>query len=793
MSGVQSALRILRRSPLFSIAVILTLALGIGLTTATFAAVHAWILAPLPYPDEVRLVSIHETTATGRKLGVSKDDLRDLRSTSLESSAALLPRTFGLGGSDQPVVVLVGMFTGDPFHVLGVPPMLGRSPGAADELPGQTKVVWISHASFRQRFGADAALPGKTLRLNEEPYVIAGILPQGFAFPLGGKVPELYIPLDGYEGRGTRTLTAIGRLAPGSNLQAARAELQGVAARLAKMAPDSNTGIGVSLSPLHEELTGDHRQSLLLLLGAVGLLLLVACANVGNLLLTRALSRRRELAIRLSLGASAGQLLKQSFIEAWLLCFAGSLGGLLIAQFAVSLLRFLPEFVPAASAIAQLQSPRLSPLIATFALLLGLAIALAFAPLPAAILHRMDPRKALRDGEAAGISAASGRLRGVLIGCEVALSVVLLANCGLLLRSLEKVIHRNPGFEAEDVVAFGIGLPEARYSSDQKLLAFHQQALQKLNALPGIKSAGAVWGLPLTGKRPVLSFRLPTDLTTAQRHTAAIATASQGYFETMRIPVVQGRSIDAADGPGHPPVVMVNRSFARAYFRDGEALGKRITFSWDNGAAAEREIVGVAGDTPQQDFDEAIGPQIYLSLGQSPPDGAFYVMRGNPNASAQEAIRSIDSSLEKLEPHPLSFWIDKALTDRRTAASLLGFFAVAALVLSALGIFAAVSYNVRRQLRELGIRAALGASPARILRLVAARGLKPVSLGVVAGLLGALWSSQLVRNQLIDLSLADPATTLAVVLLVGFVAMTACLIPALRASSVDPMIVLREE
>jgi putative ABC transport system permease protein len=800
MSDVRAALRILCRSPLFAVAVIATLGLGIGLTTAMFAAVHAWILAPLPYPDEARLISLHETIATGRSLGISKDDLRDLRTQahSLESAAALLPRTFGLGGRDQPAVVLVGMFTGDPFRVLGMPPSLGRSPEPDDELPGRTKVVWVSHAAWRVRFGADSSLPGKTLRLNEEPYLIAGILAQGFAFPLGGKVPELYIPLDGYEGRSTRTLTGIGRLSRGSSSKAAQAELQEISARLASLAPETNTGIGVALGSLHDELAGDQQKALWLLLGAVCLLLLVACTNVGNLRSIRAIGRQREMAIRLCLGASGRQLLKQSFVEGCLVCFAGSLCGLVLAQLAISLLVLLPQFVPAASGIAQLQSPRLSPLVIAFALLLASAIALAFAPLPAAILRRMDPQKALRDGEAAGISATAGGLRGILIAGEVALSVVLLANCGLLLRSLENVIHRNPGFEAEGVIAFGIGLPEARYASDEKLLAFHQQALQKLAALPGVKTAGAVWPLPLTRKRPNLAFQIPGDPFSAPRHTAAVAVASKGYFETMRIPVVRGRSFEGGDDPRRPGVVTVNRAFAGAYFPNGEAVGKRISFRWDNGAAAEREIVGVVGDTPELSFDEAIGPQLYLSLGQAPAEGVFYVMRGSLTAdalapSARESIRSIDSLLEKLELHPLSFWIDNALTDRRATASLLGFFAVTALMLSALGIFAAVSYAVRRQLRELGIRVALGATRARILRLVAARGSRPVVLGVAAGLLGALWSSQLVRNQLVDLSPADPATIFAVVLLVGLVAMAACMIPALRASSVDPMIVLRED
>jgi predicted permease len=792
---LRAALRSLRHAPGFTAGVVLTLALGIGLTTAMFAAVNAWILEPLPYGGEGRLFALRETTSSGRAVGVSKDDLRDLsaQAASVESAAALLPRTFGLGGADQPAVVLVGMFTGDPFRVLGAPPLFGRPPTPDDELPGRTKVAWISHATWRLRFASDPRLVGSTVRLNEEPYVVAGILPEGFVFPLEGRAPELYVPLDGYEGRSVRSLTGIVRLRSGAGPASALDELRGVAGRLASLAPRTNAGIGVTLRPLHDELLGDHRQSLLLLLCAVTLLLLVTCANVANLLLTRALARQRSLAIRLGLGASTGQLLRESFLEAALLCLGAGLCGLAVAWASLSALSLLPRFVPTASGMAWLRTPRLDPATVSFALLLSFAVALAFAPLPSAILRRLDAHELLHGG---GAPPSTGRLRTLLIAAEVALSVVLLTNCGLLVRSLQKVIARDPGFEASGAVAFGIGLPEVRYSNAEKLLGFHEQALAKLAALPHVKNAGMVWRLPLSGRQPSVSFEKQGE--PAGRHAAAVAVASPGAFEALRIPLLQGRFFEASDRPGHPAVVAVNRAFARAFFRDGEAAGRRIVFGWDGAPPAVHEIIAVVGDTPQQSLEEPPSPLIWLPLGQAPLEGAHYVLRTSLDAKAtaplaQEAIRSIDSSLEKLEVRPLSSWQDAALTDRRAAASLLGFFAAAALGLSALGIFAAVSYGVRQRQRELGVRSALGASPAQLLRLVTLRGLAPVGPGLGAGLVGALWSSRLLRSQLFELSPTDPATVAAVIAAVGAVALTACALPGLRAAAVDPAVVLREE
>jgi predicted permease len=793
---VRAARRSLAKSKGFAVSVALTLGLGIGLTTAMFAAVDAWMLRPLPYAAEPQLFSLRETTASGHAAGVSKEDLRDLagQAGSIEAAAALLPRTFGLGGSDRPEVVQAGMFTGDPFGVLGVSPLLGRAPAPEDELPGRTKLVWLSHATWRGRFGSDARLVGSTIRLNEEPYLVAGILPQGFAFPLQGKVSDLYIPLDGYAGRAVRSLLGIARLRNGVTAEAARGELRGVAARLASLSPTTNAGVGVILRPLREELLGDRGQSLLLLLGAVALLLLVTCANVGNLFLGRALARRRELAIRESLGASSARLLRQSFVEAALICGVGGLGGLAVAQAGMLLLQLLPQFVPAAAGIARLQTPQLTLAVIAFALLLSLAIAAAFAPLPVAIARRLDAQETLRHADAGG--ASGQRLRALLVGAEVALSVVLLVDCGLLLRSLENVVARDPGFDASGVVAFGIGLPEVRYSTDAKLFAFHEAALDRLAALPGTQSAGAVWGLPLAGKRPTVSFEI--EGAPGAKHAAAVAVASAGYFETLRIPILEGRAFDATDGADRAPIVVVNRAFARAFFPGGQAAGKRILLGWNGSPARLHEIEGVAQDTPQERLDEGPAPQIYLPLAHDPVEGLHYVVRTSLDALAfaplaREAIASIDSSLEKLEVRPLSFWQEAALTDRRAATSLLAFFAAAALGLSGLGIFAAVSYTVRRRWRELGIRSALGASPARILRHVAASGLRPVGLGLAIGLVTALWSAQLLRSQLFALSPHDPLTAAAVAGVVAAVALAACVAPGLRAAAVDPAVVLREE
>lgn len=801
----RAALHLLRRSPGFCVVAVSTLALGIGAATCMFAAVDAWILKPLPYPHSGDLVAIHETSSSGRELGVSKDDLRDIlaQSRTLQMGAAVLPRTFGLADEGAPIVVLAGMFTRDLFGVLGFAPALGRPPEPQDELPGRTKVAWLSDALWRKRFGSDRAVVGKTLTLNEESYLISGVLPAGCAFPLGGRNPDLYIPLDGYEGRAVRTLTGVGRLAPSVPMPTAAAEMRGLAARLAAIAPNTNAGVGLSLRPLHEELLGNRGTSLLLLMGGVFVLLVIACSSVANLLLTRSVLRAHDVAVRVSLGATRGHIFRQYLIEALCLSLTGGLAGVALGLGGLSLFQFLPQFLPTAAGIAQLRPATMDWSVVSFAVVVSILIALVFALVPISVVFSSAPSSALHSRGLSGNTRRVGStLRNTLVAAQIAMSVVLLLNGGVLLRSFLKLLYRSPGFESENVVSFGLGLPEVRYSSDLKLLQFHTEVLRLLTALPTVQSAGAIWGLPLSGKGPLTAFDIEGEMNPGtQRHVATVATASGGYFETLHIPLLAGRTFGSTDGPHQPAVVLVNETFARTYFGGRSAIGRRILFGWNNEWVPKgtmREIVGIVGDTRQQSLDAPVTPQLYLPIGQSPPDGLYYVARTPlpPSTIAgalRQAIRSIDPALEDLDVRPLSAWISAALTDRRATVVLLLVFAAAALFVSAVGVFGAISYNVGTQVREIAIRLALGATPASLVAAAVFRGLRPIFVGIAMGLIGAYWTGQFIKAELIDVTLVDPTTLMIVLAVLGTVALVASVRPSIRVASIDPMVVLREE
>jgi predicted permease len=797
-----AGLRCIRRSPSFAAAVILTLGLGMGCAMAMFAAVDAWILEPLPFPGEARLVVLHEVGRSGRELGTSKDDLRDFaKAQALTAAAALRVQTFGLGTDASPAVVSVAMFTGNPFAVLGTPLLFGRVPEPADESPGSAKVVWLSHAMWTSRFRSDRAVLGTTVRLNDQIYIVEGVLPAGFGIPMEGKLPDFYTPLIGYDGRGVRSLLAIARMAPSASRATLQSEVDAIAAHLAEIAPDSNSGVRVTVRPLRDELLGNRRSPLLLLMGGVFLLLLIACANVANLFLARSFGRAQQLATRASLGATSASLRGEAFAEALTLSVCGAALGLLLAKAALAVMPLLPQFLPTAEGISRMRFAHLSPRVFALSALFAVGSAAAFAMVPVSVISRIDLARLLNGGTA-NTSAASNRLRSLLVAAEVALSMMLLLSCGLLYRSFSALVGRDPGFKVENVSSFGMGLPEARYPDEPSLLAFHRRLLEGLSAIPSVQSAGGVWGLPLTGRRPATGFEKEGEkLPPAQRHVAGVAVASPGYFEAVGTPIRSGRGFTWDDDSRHPAVVVVNEALARAYFAGENAVGRRIYFGWNNAwvpAGTPREIVGVVATTPQQSLDEVPLPELYLPVGQFPPDGIVYVLRSPlpPDrlaGPAQQAVKSIDSGLEDVVARPLSYWFAKSLGDRRAALSLVAFFALLALALTAVGLFGVIAYNVAQRRRELAIRAALGASPSSLVRFVVIRGLGPVAAGAACGWLAARWSTRLIQSQLVGVGPGDAMTTAAVVVVLAAAAVAACLGPALGVASVDPAVSLREE
>ncbi|MEO6195103.1 MAG: ABC transporter permease [Thermoanaerobaculia bacterium] len=795
------ALRSLLRSPGFAVPALITLALGIGANTAMFSATYSLLLKQLPYADPDRLVALFETRAESGSQPVSLADLLDWRAQSHDFSgmAAYRPRSFGLlsGGGDI-AVVQGGMVTADFFPVLGARPVLGRVFDEREET-GEIPVVVIGHRLWRERFGGATGIVGRRLRLNDVPYTVLGVLPAGFSFAMGGKVPDLYLPLsrkDYGASREARSLGAVGRLRPGVTAEATRAELAGIAARLAQSHPDTNAKVGANLTTLNEALRGKNRRPLLLLTGAGFLLLVIACVNVANLLLARFFNRIHRVAIRAALGAGTGGLARQFLAEGLVLSLLGAALGLVTAS---AWLRLLPLALPLVGgsglpAGLEAEPPRLQSSVLFFALGLAVATALVFALIPTLLARGSDLQKVLREGGAA--VTPHHRLSASLVVGQVALSVMLLLASGLLLRSFFDLLATDPGFQSAEVLRFGIGLPEKRYDSDRKMLAFHQDLLDRLARLSGVEAAGAVARLPVSGEGFGTRFSFE-EAPPPSRDAPAVAinVASPGYFTALSIPRLAGRGFSPQDGPDAPRVALVNRAFARAYSTGRDAVGRRIRLSWTseiNPAGTAWEIVGVVGDVRQRALAEESRPEVYLPVSQYPLDGGSYVLRTarrDPElaAAVRASVTALDPQLERIELRPFADAVRDSLADRRLALLLTALFAGVALLLTAVGIYGVVAYSVARRRREIALRLTLGAQVWQVARLVLGQGLRLTVLGTALGLVGFHALGRLIESHLYGVTATDPLTTAGVVAVLALISLAACAVPSLRASRTEPM------
>jgi predicted permease len=794
-------LRRLRQAPGFSLIAIATLALGIGANGAIFSVVNAVLLRPLPFGDPSHLVRVSQVWE-GRPVVYSPQNFLDVQAAarSFASFAAYDSGWWHLTGHGRPVRLEGAAVSASFFDLLQVRPLHGRAFAPGENEPGHGKVTVIGYALWRDRFGGDPGVIGQTVQLDREPYIVIGVAPAGFSFPEGVEVwtPMEYDARFRTNSRGAWYLTVIGRLRSGVGVAQAKAEVATIADRLARQYPDADEKVGGTVEPLQDALVRDSRGALLVLLGAVGLVLLIACVNVANLLLSRVAARETELAVRTALGAGRGRLLRQLLTESMVLALLGGAAGIVVATFSLdALLALQPQGVP------RLAEVRVDRAVVAFAALLSVLTGIVFGAFPALQMARRATARSLHEGSRGILGGRGHRLRGGLVIGQMALAMVLLAGAGLLLRSFVRLRHVPPGFRTDSALTFRISLPESAYKENPPRVAFYRELLAQLSALPGVRSAGAVMGLPLSGARFNLSFEVKgrPAVPPAQQPTLDVRVATPDYFRTMGIPVLRGRGLTAADDAQSPPVVVISQSAARRHFASEDPLGRFIVLGWGSGPGTARaggEIVGIVGDVKERGLAEEVSPEIYLAYAQRPVQSMDVVLRSSvsPRAllpGAEAVVRGLDPEIPVARPATLEEVLARSISEPRFYMVLLGAFAGMAVLLAALGIFGVMSYAVVQRSREIGIRVALGAHPRDVLRMVLSHAFALSVIGVAAGLAGALALSRAIGSLLFDLSPTDPATLAAVALLLTAVALLASWLPARRATRVDPLIALRSE
>ena len=797
-------LRMLAKRPGFSAVVILTLALGIGANTAIFSVVSAVLLRPLPFPQPDQLVDLYRVDSrTGEKSRAqSYPDFADLRaqSKSLEAAAAYDESSTTMTGKGDPLHLTMGIFSADMFKVLRVRPILGREFTAEEDKPG-THVALLSYQLWKTRFGGDPKITDKQILLDGKPYVVAGVMPAEFQFPVDSQPMDLWATIavegaDSQTERGSHFLGVIGRLRDGATLAAANAETMEISARLGTQYKDTNSHWRMALQPEMQELVGDVRPALLLVLGAVGFLLLIACANAANLLLARAAGRQREMAIRVSLGAGKSRILTQLLTESVLLSLAGGALGLLLAVWGTAGLANLPSL-----GIPRLGSAGVDGRALVFTVALSLFTGVLFGLAPSLHASRFNLFRSLKEG---GRTATEGvghsRIRALLVISQVSLAVVLLIGAGLLIESVYHLLHESPGFEPRGVMAFNLDLPDSRYGKPEQSADFFRDLLGRIRAVPGVTDASAVLPLPLSGDSMRTSFEIegkPIDK--SDLPGTNIRAVGADYFRTMRIPLLAGREFNARDDRHAPHVVIINQTLARRYFPNESPLGKHLKPGMSSGKTDTMcEIVGVVGDVKHKRLWLPDDPESYVPYDQNPIGGMNIVVRsaGDPMAllpALRAQVQAQDAELPIYKTQRMEDYVAASIAQRRFTSLLCSIFAGVGLLLAVVGLFGVMSYSVAQRTHEIGVRVAVGAAKTDILRLILKEGMGITLVGAGLGLLGALGLSSIVKSQLFGVKATDPVTFLGVVAGLGIVAVVACYIPARRATRVDPMVALRYE
>ena len=801
------ALRMLAKTPGLAIIAVLTLALGIGANSAIFSVVDAVLLRPLPFPQADQLVSVwgqvkHEGDDLQTDSYPNYADFRD-QSQTLESLTAYT-RAGGILSGNEEARELRGLaVTSDIFPVLGVKPALGRPFTREDDNP-VPRVVVLSHSAWKRFFNGDPGIIGKQITLSLRSYTVIGVMPAGFQYPVEGEKPEYYMPLhplvkDNIPRRDSHFLRLVGRLKPGVTPHQAELELNAIGVRLAEQFPDSNTGRVEKVFPLHRDIVGNVRPALLVLLGAVTLVLLIACANVANLLLARATARQREIAIRTALGASRIRIVRQLLAEGFLLALIGAMCGLFVAWWGVDLLRMLgPQGLP------RLDDIGINISVCLFTLGVAVASTLFFALLPALQVTKPNVNESLQEGSRGGVSAQSHHLRNLLVISQVALSLLLLASAGLLIKSFANLRATKPGFDPSRVTTLGLALPKARYPDEEQHRRFFSEIVPKLAALPGVESAGAAMPLPFSGNDSALTFVIAGQppIPRGNHPWASNLIVLPDYFRTMRIPLLLGRNINDRDTKDSPPVVIVNEIFARKFLGGADkALGQHVILDSSQGEKerSAMEVIGVVGSSHHESLAQEMIPEFYLPATQQPERRMDIVVRTSAaqlsglDASIRKIVHDFDKDIFVPRLQPMEILLSASLAQPRFNMLLLGTFAGAAMILAAIGIYGVIAYSVAQRTREIGIRMALGAQRRDMLQMILRQSLMVVAIGLVVGLFAALALTQLMSSLLYGVSAHDFSIYALVIFVLTAAALLASYVPARRAMNVDPMVALRYE
>ena len=810
LQDIRFGLRMLLKSPSVSIVATIALALGIGANTAIFSVVNAVLLQPLPYPEPDSLVAVFETdTQRGQQRGShSYPNFFDLRAqnTVFERISTYRSGDYIMTGRGEPARLQGSVVTADLFPLLGVQPMLGRAFLPDEDKPSETgRVVVLSHALFQRRFGGDPSIINQSITLEGISFTVVGVMPEGFEFPIQNDPVELWTTIAGDASgkepvtaqRGAHFLQVIGRLKQGVTKEQAQSELATIAARLEQQYPDTNTHRSFRVDSALTALVGDIRPALLILLGAVACVLLIACANVANLLLARATSRHKEMAIRSALGASRVRVIRQLLTESVLLSLVGGGVGLLLAVWWSDLLVALgKEDIPRAVHVG------MDWRVLGFTLGVSLLTGLTFGLAPAFHSSKTELVESLKEGgRGTSEGARRNRVRNVLVVVELAVAVILLVGAGLLMQSLWRLQKVNSGLQPENVLTFNVVLPDIKYKSD-KQGQFFIDLKQRLESTPGVQSASAILPLPLSGDRFSISFEIEGRPLAPKDHPSADFFATGvGYFKTLGIPIIKGRDFDDRDKHGSTPVIIISETFARQHFPNEDPLGKRIKpgiSTYEDEDKTMREIIGVVGDVRNRNLSTEPKPAYYLPQTQVPFTQMVAVVKttGDPRSlisAATKQVAVMDPDIPLFGVKSMPEYLSSSVAAPRFSTTLLSIFAAVALVLTVVGLYGVMSYSVAQRTNEIGIRLALGAQSRDVLLMIVKQGGTLILLGLVIGLAGAYALTRLIASLLFGVTAKDPFTFAAVAVLLAIVALLACYVPALRATKVDPMDALRCE
>jgi putative ABC transport system permease protein len=787
--------RALLKNPGFALVAVITLGLGIGANTAIFSVVNAALLRRLPY-DATRLVAVESFNPQKEKraYGAPPADFWDWQeqSRTFEQLAMYSGGGIGLKESERIEVISGSRVTVNFFATFGVQPMLGRAFDNEEGFANGPRAVILSHGLWQQRYGGDPQIVGRTLKTTNGAMTVIGVMPPDFKFP---SYSQVWTPIARDSGemksRASRYCQAVGRIKQGETIESAQAEMKAIAARLATSYPKDNQGRTVQLTDWRKSLSQDSRKALLVLMGAVGFVLLIACANVASLLLSRASARRREMAVRLALGATRAKVLRQLLTESLLLSLVGGALGLLLAFWGVeALTSLLPKLNFSYQSISELRDEiRVDRVALLFTLAVSILTGLIFGLAPGWQAAKTDVSESLKEGGRSG-GAGNQRARQGLVIVEIALALALLVGAGLLINSFARLLRVAPGYDPQGLMVMSLGFPaENKY-------AFAQQVMERVAATPGISSV-ALMSYPTLGGL-IFQFNRESNPLPDGDVSVAYSAISPAYFRTLKTPLLTGREIDDRDLPNARPVAIINETMARQYFAGENPIGRKIVINY-LGQRVTREIVGVAGDVKQEEPSKPTKPEILVPFAQQPWfSGSLLVRSVHPDPltvknAAQQAIWSVRPETPESKAEPLTTTLAGHVAEPRLYALLLGVFATIALTLAAVGIYSVTAYSVAQRTKEIGVRMALGAQTGAVLKLVVGQGMKLVASGVALGLAASFGLTRLMSNMLFGVSAVDPPTFVVITLFLTFIALLACLIPARRATKVDPMVALRFE